>query len=230
MKINISIDDISPMPDNQFIFEQCEKIIKVYPNVKFTLFLIMAHKKMNEDKIYFLDKNVCFLNKIKNLSPENYELAWHGWYHSCKNISNNDEFKYLNSYETLEIFNQMKNMAESSGIISRMESVFRPPAFWINKESARALFESGITHFALSKLPHHMKYYYGDSGLNWNFGKINYFDSMPSVVKCGRKDCLSMVFHAGNASKNFLNADKLVNFIKLNDCEFFFYKDYCGQF
>lgn len=229
MKINISIDDISPMPENCLIFEQCEKLIQFYPNIKITLFLIMAQKKMNEDQIYYFDKNILFLNKIKNLSPINYEFAWHGWHHSYKDMSNNDEFKYLNTNDTKDIFNKMKDMADSSGILSRMESIFRPPAFWINKESACALNQSGITHFALSQLEHHIKYYY-ENGQNWNFGETNYFDIMPPIIKCKRKELMSVVFHAGIYSKNFLNADKLIKFINENNCEFLYYKDYCGQF
>lgn len=50
IKINISIDDVSPHPrSSKKVLEQCERLIKKFPNIKFTLFIPIAYWRTSGD-------------------------------------------------------------------------------------------------------------------------------------------------------------------------------------
>ena len=65
--INISIDDISPHPRSSLkILKQCYELIKIFPDIKFSLFLPMAYwrtkKKGTESEMPYTisdDYNFC---------------------------------------------------------------------------------------------------------------------------------------------------------------------------
>ena len=94
--INISIDDVSPHPKSSIkVLEQCEKLIKKYNDIKFTLFIPIAYwRTIGETltkKPLSIDQHADFCEALKNLSKNNYELAYHGYHHGIPMKSNNDE-------------------------------------------------------------------------------------------------------------------------------------------
>lgn len=230
MILNLSIDDISPNEEfGEKVFVECQKFLDKYVNGKITLFLIMAYKKKNDKNVSYFYENEKFLQKVHSLPSENYQLAWHGYHHSLGNTSNNDEFKFLNKAEAEDLFEKMREVALKSDLLTKIKPVFRPPAFWINKLAAKGLSDCGITTFALSKLKHHILYYntgksdnFGlcseqNPSVNWNFGKINYFDSMPPLIPLKKDNNINIVYHAGISSANFFKSNELCSF--LEKCE-----------
>jgi hypothetical protein len=165
---------------------------------------------------------------MKNLDPNHFELAWHGFLHGIPKISNNDEFRYLNLDEAMSVFKNMFSMAEDVGLKEKMKPIFRPPAFWLSRESFCACMENGIKILALSP---YMQY----NGQDIMFGKsakVIYLDSLPPIYPLVKKNKLSIVYHASMWSKNILDDDRskeLVNFVRMNSengSEFVFMEDF----
>jgi len=152
MKLNISIDDVSPHQQSSTkVLSQCHRIIEKYPEAKFTLFVPTAYWRtiglQRTDSplpiSYFTD----FLIEMRQLPKENFEIGYHGHHHGIQGISNNDEFKNLDEEKANEIVNNMMNEALIGNI--PFSPIFRPPAWKISESAAIVLANNGIKIFAL---------------------------------------------------------------------------------
>ena len=113
MKINISIDDVSPHPLSSIrVIERCNEIISIFPSAKFSLFVPIAYWRTvkhgtTTDKPLSIDLFPDFCNFISKLSKENFEICYHGFYHGIPGISDNDEFQRLNADDAKQKFQTM---------------------------------------------------------------------------------------------------------------------------
>jgi predicted deacetylase len=146
-RVNISIDDISPHPRSSVkVLDQCYYLIDKFPGIKFTIFVPMAYKLINEES-YRVDEYPEFCEIIKSLPEDKFEIGWHGYYHDRwneKNKARDREFRELTYEETGEVFSRMYEVAKKAGIIHKFKSLFRPPAFKISQEAIRYCNENEI--------------------------------------------------------------------------------------
>ena len=213
-KINISIDDVSPHPQaSTKVLDRCYELIKVFPKIKFTLFIPMCYTRLNE-KSYPISEYPEFCKIIKNLSPNNFEIGYHGYLHGIKNRSNNDEFQYLNYNQAVEKFRDIQNEKDKAGLTNNFKPIFRPPAWRMSPDSIRAASDCGIDIFALSPYDTSEKksglYNPGNSpqdsyrGEHKNYNVVCYNVNPPfDELKLFEKT--EMVYHACEWDKNYLN-------------------------
>ncbi|MFA7220033.1 MAG: DUF2334 domain-containing protein, partial [Synergistaceae bacterium] len=125
MKVNISIDDITPHPQSSIkVLDRCCELLNDFPDIKFTLFVPMAYTRF-QDRSYCLNEFPDFCDCLRNLPQEVFELGWHGYYHGILNESNNDEFRYLSYDDTRIALNNMFLMAKEAGLYDLFSPIFR---------------------------------------------------------------------------------------------------------
>lgn len=162
MKINISIDDLSPHPRSSMgVLRQCEMVLKKHPSIKFTLFVPMAYQRIGE-KAWKIWEHGGFCSALKNLPKENYELGWHGYYHGIPGISNNHEFRDIDYDAAMQKFKDMFAASERAGLGGCFRPVFRPPAWYISPDGMRAAADSGMKVITMATRKKYRKVY-GDS-------------------------------------------------------------------
>ena len=127
MKVNISIDDVSPHPYSSVrVLEKCEELIEEFPDMKISLFIPTAYwrtiKPGTTTKIPLNLSNFPeFCEEISDLDPNNYEIGFHGYYHGIPGRSDNDEFQNLSYDETNHKIDLMLEEVKKSGL----EKVFK---------------------------------------------------------------------------------------------------------
>ena len=124
--VNISIDDISPHPmSNEKCLDICFDIIKLFPNIKFTLYIPMGYWRIFDDKGFrtktegplYLNNYLDLCKKLKRLPKENFELCYHGVYHNDE-ICNNNEFGSLSYNDACQRFEKMYRLGNSLSMAS----------------------------------------------------------------------------------------------------------------
>ena len=217
MKINISIDDVSPHPDSSTdVINVCSDLIDIFDDIKFTLFIPMAYTRLGE-KTYCLRDYADFCTTINNLDSGRFELGWHGFLHGIIGRSNNDEFRYLTVDKANEKIKMMFDVANDIGIIKKIKPIFRPPAFWLSDESFAAIKKNNIKILALSP---YINYNRKDIIFNDGNDRVIYFDSLPPIYPLVKKNVLSIVYHSSKWSKNRLDENRkkeLISFLKSID-------------
>lgn len=219
MKVNISIDDVSPHPrSSQAVVERCHEIIKVFPDAKFTLFVPTAYwRTMGETstkEALRLDKYPDFCEFLKELPSKNFEVAYHGLFHGIPGVSNNDEFKSLNFEETTKRFKMMEQIAKNAGVQEIFKRYFRPPAWKMSSDAIRAARAWGVEILALSpdEIP---KATYDNE--DTNVKDVVYYNVNPPFKPLQLHEKTEIVYHACEWDKNFLNAKKtsqLIDFLR----------------
>ena len=133
-KVNISIDDISPHPRSSVkVLDRCYELIKVFPDIKFTLFVPLNYNRLNERPLP-ISKYEGFCDILRNLSWDNFEVGIHGYRHGIvpndnptnSILSNNDEFKYLNYDQAMEKFDLIKEEIKKAKLVNVFKPIFRP--------------------------------------------------------------------------------------------------------
>ncbi len=230
MKVNISIDDISPHPYSSVrVLERCEELIEVFPDIKFTLFVPMAYWRTvkpgtTSNSPLNVSKFDDFCEEILDLDPNNYEIGYHGYYHGIPTVSDNDEFKSIGYESAIKKASEMKEEAKKAGLAKKIKNIFRPPAWRMSPEGFKALHDSGFTLFALTDLDYAMSTYAGSekeypSTFSNQFPP---FRELKAEEKCG------IVYHACEWDRNFLDSEKvesLVAFLQENNPEYVFIED-----
>ena len=80
-KLNISIDDVSPHPrSSTIVLKQCERIIKKYPEAKFSIFIPLAHWRTRRPEVatkspFIISDYPDFCETLRNLPKDNYEIC-----------------------------------------------------------------------------------------------------------------------------------------------------------
>ena len=233
MKINISIDDVSPHPfSSTRVLERCEELISIFPDIKISLFIPTAYWRTKKSgtttreplKLSHFDD---FCEEIKNLDPNNYEVGFHGYYHGIPGQSDNDEFQNISYQETNSKINLMFEEVVQSGLEDVFKKMFRPPAWRMNPDAFRCLADRGFNLFALTDLDYAVATYAGAHKQHPHTMSSQFppFRPLKKVEKCG------IVYHACEWDKNFLDSEKveeLINFINSSDeKEFVFLEDFC---
>lgn len=226
MKINISIDDISPHPlSSTKVLNRCYELIEVFPNIKFSLFVPIAYWRtltQKTDKPLLIATYPEFCEELTNLNPNNFEICYHGYHHGIQNVSNNDEFKNVNREQAEELIAKMERYGEFSCDIP-FKQIFRPPAWKMSEDALKVFTEQGYL-LALSH-KEDAKQLYNDKEKN---SKVVYYDCSPPYKPLIHKDKNEIVFHACEWDWNYLNTEKtkeLEKFIKEKDYEFCFLED-----
>lgn len=234
--INISIDDISPHKNSSIeCLKLCNYIIdNYYKNIKFTLYIPMAYWRRFNDKVgeeviftktdspLFLDSYPEVYKALLNLPKENFELCYHGLYHSDETCNNN-EFEKLTYDKALDKFEKMFDIAKKCGIYDDMKMIFRPPNFRMSPDSIRAAYDVGIRQLSLHPDKKVRKSYNNAYSI---FDDVSWFNVIYPWKDYKLRKKTSIVFHACDWSKNHLNLENsniLISFLKNSkDIEFCF--------
>tara|TARA_B100000963_G_C22579245_1_gene650022 strand:+ start:141 stop:842 length:702 start_codon:yes stop_codon:yes gene_type:complete len=226
MKVNISIDDVSPHPfSSTRVLERCEELIEEIPDIKFSLFIPAAYWRTvkpgtTSKEPLNLSLFPEFCKEILDLNPNNYEIGFHGYYHGIPGKSDNDEFQDISYEETGEKIDLMLNEIAKAGLEHVFKRIFRPPAWRMNPNAFKCLKDRGFNLFALSDLDYALKTYNGaekkySSTMSTQFPP---FRPLKKQEKCG------IVYHACEWDKNYLDSQKvesLIQFLNKSDSKEF---------
>jgi len=204
--VNISIDDVTPHPQSSTkVLKTCEELISLFPLIKFTLFIPAAYWRtvsQATEKPLFLSDYPDFCDEIRSLSPKNYEIGLHGFYHGIINQSNNDEFRDLNYKDAYKLFELMEEIAKKTNL--QFKKIFRPPAWRMSPEAIKAAKDFGIEILALSPDK------YPDGSLDYKnedkkFKNVVYYNCNPPWKNLDLYPKTEIVYHASEWDKNQLN-------------------------
>ena len=232
MKINISIDDVSPHPYSSVsILEKCDNLIEIFPEIKFSLFIPVAYWRTMKSgtttrQPLNLSKHLEFCEELKDLDPENYEVGYHGFYHGIPGKSDNDEFQRLTYDEANIVIDLMLEEVKKAGLSDVFKKMFRPPAWRMSPDSFKALSARGFELFALTDLDYALKTYEGSEKTY----PSTFSNQFPPFKELKREEKCGIVYHACEWDKNYLSSEKissLVDFINSNsDSEFCFLQSF----
>lgn len=208
MNINISIDDVSPHPLSSVkVLDQCFELIKIFPSIKFTLFVPVAYWRTVRPGIATpaplrLDSFPEFCKTIKELPKENFEICYHGLFHGIPGKNDNDEFQHLTKTQAHEKFSAMFNLVEAAGLAEVFKPVFRPPAWRMSPHAIEAAQEFGIRTLALSPKDYAKQTYCGAED---KFSRVVYFNCAPPFEPLSAHPNTEIVYHACEWDKNYLS-------------------------
>lgn len=234
-KINISIDDVSPHPSSStLVLKQCFEILKYFNDVKFTLFIPMAYWRTIGETATSAPLAISqfsdFCDELKALPKENFELAYHGFYHGIPGKSNNDEFQSIDYDNALYVIEMMKMEAYKAGIFDDFKRILRPPAWRMCPAAFEAAVDCGFSLFALSPDDYALATY-GEI-----YKKLNHvmYNVCPPQKPLVLFDKTEIVYHACQWDKNFLSEQltkELIEFLKdkKGQYEFCFMGDLNGK-
>jgi peptidoglycan/xylan/chitin deacetylase (PgdA/CDA1 family) len=227
MKVNISIDDVTPHPfSSTNVLEKCEELLETFPEMKFSLFVPVAYWRTMKsgtttNKPMLISEYPEFCETLMDLPEENYEIGYHGYYHGILNKSDNDEFQYLDYDTTMSKIDLMFQEVEKAGLSKKFKKIFRPPAWRLSPDAFRALSDRGFELFALTDLPHIKEVYAGEE----NNHPCTFSNQFPPFKPLKETEKCGIVYHACEWDKNYLNVEKrdeLIKFLSDKECEFVF--------
>ena len=232
-KVNISIDDVSPHPKSSTkVLEQCYSLIDIYPSIKFTLFVPIAYWRTMRQNVatlrpLLLSEYPLFCEKLKNLSKDNFEVAYHGYYHGIPHKSDNDEFKSMNYDDAISLYTKMLEEVKKVKLEDVFKRILRPPAWRMSPEAIIAAKDFGFEILALSPDE------YPDGSLDYKgedkkFKNVVYYNASPPYKPLKLHEKTEIVYHACEWDNNYLNKDKaneLGEFLKNDNIEFCFIKE-----
>ena len=229
MKLNISIDDVSPHPKSSVkVIQRCYEIINFFPEAKFTLFVPVAYWRTTKfgtttDEPLFLDKYPEFCEFIKNLPTKNFEIGYHGFFHGIPGVSDNDEFQNLSEPQARQKFLEMFEIVKRTNLDKTFKSIFRPPAWRMSPHAIKVAKEVGITTLALSPKDYAMQTY---ESANFDFPHVVYYNCAPPFDPLQELPEVELVYHACEWDRNYLNenlSSDLINWLKtIKDLNFHF--------
>jgi len=212
MKLNISIDDVSPHPLSSVkVLDRCFKLIKEFSDIKFSLFVPIAYWRTVKPGTVVsgplnIDAFPEFCEVIKNLPKDNFEICYHGLFHGIPGQSDNDEFQRLTEKEARAKFQTMFEIVDKAGLTKVFRPVFRPPAWRMSPEAIKVSQEVGIKILALSPKDYAKKIYGGQEDKH---DKVIYYNCNPPF------DTLQsffpyteIVYHACEWDSNYLDEQK----------------------
>lgn len=220
MKLNISIDDVTPWRRAGVrVLKHCFTLIQEFPDIKFTLFVPTAYYRpfvpTNTDQVYFLNNFPEFCKIMRDLPKNNFEIGFHGHFHGVPNKSNNDEFLHFKDInEIYDRVRAMKIVAEDSGI--PFKNIFRPPAWKLHKDAPKVLKDNGIEIIA-----GHQNYPY----TRVDGVKDLYESCSPPIKPLTYRENNVIVYHACEWDSNvldFTSMRELYNYIKIHEDDFEF--------
>jgi peptidoglycan/xylan/chitin deacetylase (PgdA/CDA1 family) len=226
LKINISIDDVTPHPRSSLnVLRRCEELRSEFRDIKFTLFVPTAYYRTVPapvesmcDVPFRLASYPEFCRALSELPSENYEIAYHGHFHGIPGVSNNDELRDLSYVEAHLRLGLMLEGARQAGV--KFKPVLRPPAWRMSPATFDAARDLGIRVLALSRLDYAAATYGGkDTSDDWA-GRVVYADSWPPQRQLAVSDHLEVLYHACEWDANYLSetrTSELCNFLRTNE-------------
>ena len=237
-KVSISIDDVSPHPKSGVgVLDRCYELIDEFPKIKFTLFIPTCYTRLRDNSYPISDYPV-FCETIKNLSPNNFQIGYHGYLHGILNRNNNDEFRHLGYNDAVKKFAQIQEERDKAGLGEVFQPIFRPPAWRMSPAAMKAASDCGIDVLALSPFDTSKKNagLYNENhspqdsyrGAQKNYDVV-YYDCCPPFEPLKLLPKTEIVYHACEWDKNYLNKEmtnELKEFLLDNNkIEFCFTKD-----
>lgn len=210
MKVNISIDDVSPHPKSSVnVIKTCQRLIEDFNDIKFTLFVPIAYWRTIRpgtatSRPLYLNEHPDFCETIKSLSPRNYEVCYHGLHHGIPGKSDNDEFQNLSHEAAMSKFGEMKRIVQASGLEETFKPVFRPPAWRMSPGAILAAKDFGFKVLALSPKEYARQTYGSEDE---KFGKVVYYTCNPPFDPLEKHEKNEIVYHACEWDKNYLSED-----------------------
>ena len=231
-RINISIDDVSPHPMASVkVLDRCFELIEKFPDIKFSLFVPIAYWRtqrlgVQTAKPLVIWKFPEFCQTLKDLSTDNFEICYHGYYHGIPGANDNNEFLDISYEDALDRAKSMKSRVDRAGLIDVFKPVFRPPAWRMGPDAWDALHEEGFELFAVTDIEYAIKSYQGKD----KEYKSNYSTVFPPFRQLEMKESCGIVYHACEWDRNYLSkkyTEELEEFLSQNeeDSEFVFIKD-----
>jgi len=234
MKINISIDDVSPHPYSSIkVLARCFSLIEKFPDAKFTLFVPTAYWRtipspphIVSDAPYNLSNYPVFCDYLKRLPQKNFEIGIHGHFHGIPGETNNDEFAKLSKKDALEKFTTIENEISASGMGNIFKPIFRPPAWRMSSHAIRVARDRGIEILALSP-DDYAKVFYDSEDTG---DDIVLYDFNPPFKPIKKQGECKIVYHACEWDKNYFSRqflDELIIFLNTHrdEIEFSFMDD-----
>lgn len=196
--VNISIDDVCPHPImGMDAVNRLSGLLDLYPKLKCSLFVPTRLKRYKyKEKDYPLENYPKFVDQLKSLPSENFEICYHGHFHGHKqNKSNNDEFRYLSALDTFDKLETSQIIFDSLGI--KVKPVFRPPGFWLGADAFLGCKEFGIKTLALNNDIKYSACYLGEQ---LKYDRVIFIGRQPNNQRF-----FEIMFHAGRDQKDFFN-------------------------
>ena len=226
--VNISIDDVSPHPLSSIaIIEKCNKILDVFPDAKFSLFVPISYWRTktpnaSSDKPFQINLFSKFCNEILDLPDESFEICYHGFYHGIPHISDNDEFRDLSKRDAEHIIEKMFEVVKLAGLFEKFKPIFRPPAWRMSPGSFEACKSLGIRTLALLKEKYTLECYEGCDEI---FDNVVYANCYPPIKELSVFKNTEIVYHACEWDQNYLSdsrVDELIEFLMSKEFNFCF--------
>ena len=229
MRVNVSIDDVSPhRMSSVAVLEQCEELRREFSEIVFTLFIPTAYWRTVPSPAEAVTSEPLrisqypeFCRVLSGLSPHHYELCYHGHYHGIPGRSNNDELQGVSYGRAAEVMAEMLEEARLSGLPFR--PVLRPPAWRMSAAAFDAAWDLGLRTLALSRAQYAVATHSGaDLTSRWT-GRIVRCDAAPPFLPLIVGETLEVVYHSCVWDQNYLSvlaADQLAGFLRGYNCQF----------
>lgn len=236
MKVNISIDDVTPHPlSSTDVLDKCSQLINFFPDIKISLFVPTAYwrtiKEVTRTPAPLQISNFPkFCQTLRDLPSKNYEIGFHGHYHGIPGQSDNDEFQHLNYSEASEKINLMLEEVHAAALSDKFKKIFRPPAWRLSPDSFRALADNGFELFALTDLPHIKEVFSGEEDNH----PCTFSNQYPPFRELKVEENCGIVYHACEWDRNYLSktmVTNLKNFLDplIDQIEFCFLKEFINE-
>ena len=233
MKVNISIDDVSPHPLSSLnVIEKCNRILEKFPSAKFSLFVPSAYWRTMRIDVSTqiplqLDLFPEFCDALRNLTRETYEIGYHGFYHGIPHQNDNNEMRDLDYESMIELISAMREVSRRSNLYDIFKPMIRPPAWRMSPAAFDACKDSEINLLALADIDYALESY---DGKDKEFNHVTYANMYPPQKELKHADYACIVYHACEWDKNYLsdeNVDNLLEFLTnyKDDIEFCFMED-----
>jgi len=217
MKINISIDDVSPHPlSSTKVLDRCFELLEFFPEIKFSLFVPVAYWRTVKPGIatkqpLILSQFPDFCRTIKELPSSNFEICYHGLFHGIPGKSDNDEFQYLTEEQALDKFLNMFEVVKHSNLEDVFKPIFRPPAWRMSPAAIHAAKKAGIRTLALSPKDYAKAIYQGAEN---EFPNVVYYNCNPPFDPLAAFSNTEIVYHACEWDKNYFNEQLSVQLLE----------------
>ena len=152
--------------------------------------LLNLYQKYNIKSTFFFTGHIAKLypDIVKMIIPYGHEIGSHGLNHEVNN-----------SFDLLSYDKQLKNLKSSKDILENISGdeviSFRAPAARVNKNTSRALIESGFKiDSSISSQRFDMMFSFGSlKKLNWIFApRLPYFTKLDNIFKKGNSNLLEI--------------------------------------
>ena len=218
---NLSLDDQSPHVKAGLNFEAvewCLKLIERWPDLKVTLFIPAAFRRLGEEP-HFLTQYPAWVARMNSLPTHNFEFGTHSYYHSRLSVrygnSANNEVEHTTYAETKLLVEHMIGEFDTAGL--RHVGLYRAPGWHLGQPAAQALTDLGFTICG-------NQHYYGV--LNGKVAGMKYVTSnWDCLSDCALAGDVLACSHTSNWTTNYFDQavyNKVVRLLESREFEFRF--------